>query len=338
MSLPAAPYGRVLTAMATAVHRRRARSTSTAPRAVAAHLVDHGNDGVVVSGTTGESPTTTGAARTATSCARSRTPSATGPPSSPASAPTPPPTPSSSPRRPQKIGADARAARHALLQQAGAGRGAAHFTRGRRGDRPAGDALRRARAAPARRSPWTTYDAAGRASTRSWRSRTPTGDLFDDVAAAPRPATRLLRRRRRSTCRLARARRLRPGLGRRPRRRRPAARDDRRRSTAGDLRGRAGHPSPRCCPAIEAVMGVPSYGATTAKAALQLLGVLENRTRARCPWSRSTTTRSRRCAPASRSRPSVSHPHPELSAPPAARPRAACASSRSAASARSAAT
>jgi 4-hydroxy-tetrahydrodipicolinate synthase len=30
-------------------------------------------------------------------------------------------------------------------------------------------------------------------------------------------------------------------------------------------------------PAIDAIMGVPNYGATTAKAALQLLGVLDNR-------------------------------------------------------------
>jgi 4-hydroxy-tetrahydrodipicolinate synthase len=33
----------------------------------------------------------------------------------------------------------------------------------------------------------------------------------------------------------------------------------------------------RLLPAIDAVMGVPNYGATTAKAALQLLGVLDNR-------------------------------------------------------------
>jgi 4-hydroxy-tetrahydrodipicolinate synthase len=33
----------------------------------------------------------------------------------------------------------------------------------------------------------------------------------------------------------------------------------------------------RLLPAFEAVMGVPNYGATTAKAALQLLGVLDNR-------------------------------------------------------------
>jgi len=33
----------------------------------------------------------------------------------------------------------------------------------------------------------------------------------------------------------------------------------------------------RLLPAMDAVMGVPNYGATTAKAALQLLGVLDNR-------------------------------------------------------------
>ena len=35
--------------------------------------------------------------------------------------------------------------------------------------------------------------------------------------------------------------------------------------------------TPRCVPAFDAVMGVPNYGATTAKAALELLGVLDNR-------------------------------------------------------------
>jgi 4-hydroxy-tetrahydrodipicolinate synthase len=33
----------------------------------------------------------------------------------------------------------------------------------------------------------------------------------------------------------------------------------------------------RLLPATEAIMGVPNYGATTAKACLQLLGVLDNR-------------------------------------------------------------
>ena len=33
----------------------------------------------------------------------------------------------------------------------------------------------------------------------------------------------------------------------------------------------------RLLPATDAIMGVPNYGATTAKACLQLLGVLDNR-------------------------------------------------------------
>ena len=59
MSLPAAPFGRVLTAMVTAVHDDGVGRPRRRPRGIATHLVDHGNDGVVVSGTTGESPTTT---------------------------------------------------------------------------------------------------------------------------------------------------------------------------------------------------------------------------------------------------------------------------------------
>ncbi len=54
---PEAPFGRMLTAMATAF---AADGTVDLDRtaAIAAHLVDNGHDGVVVSGTTGESPTT----------------------------------------------------------------------------------------------------------------------------------------------------------------------------------------------------------------------------------------------------------------------------------------
>ena len=58
MSLPAAPYGRVLTAMVTPFTADGGVDLAGVGR-VAGHLVDHGNDGVVVSGTTGESPTTT---------------------------------------------------------------------------------------------------------------------------------------------------------------------------------------------------------------------------------------------------------------------------------------
>lgn len=56
-SAPAAPFGRVLTAMATAFHDDGSVDLDGTAR-IAAHLVDHGHDGVVVSGTTGESPTT----------------------------------------------------------------------------------------------------------------------------------------------------------------------------------------------------------------------------------------------------------------------------------------
>ncbi len=55
--LPAAPFGRVLTAMATAFHEDGSVDLESTAR-IAAHLVEHGHDGVVVSGTTGESPTT----------------------------------------------------------------------------------------------------------------------------------------------------------------------------------------------------------------------------------------------------------------------------------------
>jgi 4-hydroxy-tetrahydrodipicolinate synthase len=55
--LPPAPFGRVLTAMVTAFHDDGSVDLEGTAR-VAEHLADHGHDGVVVSGTTGESPTT----------------------------------------------------------------------------------------------------------------------------------------------------------------------------------------------------------------------------------------------------------------------------------------
>lgn len=54
---PAAPFGRILTAMATAF-RADASLDLESTQKVARHLVANGHDGLVVSGTTGESPTT----------------------------------------------------------------------------------------------------------------------------------------------------------------------------------------------------------------------------------------------------------------------------------------
>src|SRR3954468_24418799 len=52
-----APFGRVLTAMVTPMTRDGSLDYDAAQR-LAAHLVDRGSDGLVISGTTGESPTT----------------------------------------------------------------------------------------------------------------------------------------------------------------------------------------------------------------------------------------------------------------------------------------
>ena len=58
MTTTGAPFGRVLTAMATAFHADGSLDLDGVQN-VARHLVAHGHDGLVVSGTTGESPTTT---------------------------------------------------------------------------------------------------------------------------------------------------------------------------------------------------------------------------------------------------------------------------------------
>ena len=55
--LAPAPFGRVLTAMVTAFADDGSVDVEATAR-VATHLADHGHDGVVVSGTTGEAPTT----------------------------------------------------------------------------------------------------------------------------------------------------------------------------------------------------------------------------------------------------------------------------------------
>ncbi|QFZ22623.1 4-hydroxy-tetrahydrodipicolinate synthase [Saccharothrix syringae] len=61
---PGRPFGRVLTAMVTPFDAEGAVDLDRAQR-LAEHLVDLGNDGLVVNGTTGESPTTTDAEKAA---------------------------------------------------------------------------------------------------------------------------------------------------------------------------------------------------------------------------------------------------------------------------------
>jgi 4-hydroxy-tetrahydrodipicolinate synthase len=58
LATEAAPFGRVLTAMVTPFTREGELDLDDAQK-VASYLVDQGSDGLVVSGTTGESPTTT---------------------------------------------------------------------------------------------------------------------------------------------------------------------------------------------------------------------------------------------------------------------------------------
>ncbi|WP_052852123.1 4-hydroxy-tetrahydrodipicolinate synthase [Streptomyces avicenniae] len=62
-STPQTPFGRVLTAMVTPFTADGSLDVDGAQR-LAAHLVDAGNDGLIVNGTTGESPTTSDAEKT----------------------------------------------------------------------------------------------------------------------------------------------------------------------------------------------------------------------------------------------------------------------------------
>ncbi|MER7761732.1 4-hydroxy-tetrahydrodipicolinate synthase [Streptomyces sp. NPDC097619] len=63
ISTPQTPFGRVLTAMITPFTATGGLDLDGAQR-LAVHLVDAGNDGLIVNGTTGESPTTTDAEKT----------------------------------------------------------------------------------------------------------------------------------------------------------------------------------------------------------------------------------------------------------------------------------
>lgn len=63
MTTPPAPFGRVLTAMVTPFTADGGLDLEGA-QVLARHLVDQGNDGLVISGTTGESPTTSDSEKT----------------------------------------------------------------------------------------------------------------------------------------------------------------------------------------------------------------------------------------------------------------------------------
>ena len=100
---PDRPFGRVLTAMVTPFDARGELDLAKAQE-LAKHLVDLGNDGLVVNGTTGESPTTTDGEKAALIRPSSR-PSATARPSSPVRAPTTPRTACTWRSRPRRPGA-----------------------------------------------------------------------------------------------------------------------------------------------------------------------------------------------------------------------------------------
>ena len=267
-----APFGRVLTAMATAFHDDGSVDLDGTAR-IAAHLVDHGHDGVVVSGTTGESPTTTvaedGEILAAVKDAVGDRASVIAGVGTNATAHS-----VELARQAEKIGADGLLLVTPYYNKPGQAGVLHHFRSVVEASRRAGDALRRAR--PHRHARSRSRPTSRRSpGTASSRSRTPSGDFARGVRLTRAGLRRLLRRRRRQP-RLARPRRRRLGLA----------------SSAtppATSCGRWSTPSPpattrrrspiytRLLPAIDAVMGVANYGATTAKAALQLLGVLDNR-------------------------------------------------------------
>ena len=338
-STPQRPFGRMLTAMVTPFHSDGSLD-ETAAAALAIELVDLGNDGLVVNGTTGESPTTTDdekyrLLRAVVEAVGDRAHVVAG-------VGTNDTRHSDRARAAGREGRRARAAgRHAVLQQAAAGRAARALHRGRRRDRPARDALRHPRP---RRRPDRHRDAAARSRStrRSSRTRTPRATCsrrsrsWRAATSSTTPATT------RSTCRCS-----------------PSARSGAV-SVTGHLVGR---PHPRRCrwryeagdvdlarelndelvPVTEAIM-TRTQGVIAVKAALEHQG-RPGGGALRLPL---LPMPARRPQAARRSRwptaasPTSTSSHEPRRTPSSARrprcPRTACASSRSAASAKSAAT
>jgi len=267
---PEAPFGRVLTAMATAFHDDGSVDLEGTAR-IAAHLVDHGHDGVVVSGTTGESPTTTvaedgqilSAVRDAVGD-RATVVAGVGTNSTAHSV--------ELAEQAQKLGADGLLLVTPYYNKPGQAGVLHHFRQ----------------VAEATDVPVMLYDVPGRTATQislevyeeaiAWDSVVAVKDAVGDYARGVRimqmgyalysgDDTNTLGWLAHGAAGVVSV------VGH-------AAGDETRAMIdaflAGDHTG-ALEIFTRLLPAIDAVMGVPNYGATTAKAALQLLGVLDNR-------------------------------------------------------------
>ena len=211
----AAPFGRVLTAMATAFHDDGSVDLEGTAR-IAAHLVDHGHDGVVVSGTTGESPTTSVAEdgdilRAVKDAVGDRATVVAGVGTNATAHSV------ELAEQAEKIGADGLLLVTPYYNKPGQAGVLHHFRSGRRRHRRAGDALRR----PGRTGTTIaleTYEAAAR-ETPVVAVKDAVGDFARGVRLQRARLRRLLRRRRRQP-RLARPRRRRGVVSRRrPRRR-----------------------------------------------------------------------------------------------------------------------
>ena len=172
--------------MVTPFTRRRLRRPRRSAPRLATHLVDHGHDGLVISGTTGESPTVDPAEQRAAPAHRRRGGRRPGQRRRRRRAPTTPPTRSSSPAPQPSVRRRRPAGRHAVLQQAAAGGHRRALQGDRRLHRAAGDALRHPR--PRRHSSSQPTRSPARPSTRgSSRSRRPAATCTPARGCCDRP-------------------------------------------------------------------------------------------------------------------------------------------------------
>ena len=141
---PGGPFGRMLTAMITPMTGDRAVDYDGAARLAEYLVTDMRNDGLVISGTTGESPTTTDAEkdrllRTVVEAVGDRATIVAGVGTNDTA------HSCELARQAEQAGAARAAGRHPVLQQAAAARPGGPLRRRGRRDRPAGDALRHPR-------------------------------------------------------------------------------------------------------------------------------------------------------------------------------------------------